>query len=36
MEEWQYIPLGAPLPLELLFDPAVDIAEPFDRTKGAS
>ena len=32
--EWQYIPLGAPLPLEFLFDPSVDVAEPFDRTKG--
>jgi hypothetical protein len=30
--EWQYIALGAPLPLEFLFDPAVDVAEPFDRT----
>ncbi len=30
--EWQYIALGAPLPLEYLFDSAVDIAEPFDRT----
>jgi hypothetical protein len=33
--EWQYIPLGAPLPLEFLFDPSVDVATPFDRTKGA-
>jgi hypothetical protein len=33
--EWQYIPLGSPLPLEFLFDPTVDVAEPFDRTKGA-
>ena len=27
------IPLGAPLPLEFLFDPAVDVHEPFDRTR---
>jgi hypothetical protein len=33
--EWQYIPLGSPLPLEFLFDPTIDVAEPFDRTKGA-
>jgi len=33
--EWRYISLGAPLPLEFLFDPAVDVAEPFDRAKGA-
>src|SRR5690242_8806642 len=30
--EWQYIALGAPLPLEFLFDPTVDVAEPYDRT----
>jgi hypothetical protein len=30
--EWQYIALGSPLPLEFLFDPAVDVAEPYDRT----
>ena len=30
--EWQYIALGAPLPLEVLFDPTVDVAEPYDRT----
>ena len=29
---WQFIALGAPLPLEFLFDPTVDVAEPFDRT----
>ena len=29
--EWQFIALGAPLPLEFLFDPTVDVAEPFDR-----
>jgi hypothetical protein len=30
--EWEYIGLGAPLPLEFLFDPSVDVAEPYDRT----
>jgi hypothetical protein len=30
--EWDFIALDAPLPLEFLFDPSVDIAEPFDRT----
>jgi len=30
--EWQFIGCGAPLPLEYLFDPTVDVAEPFDRT----
>jgi hypothetical protein len=30
--EWQFIGLGAPLPLEFLFDPTVDAEEPFDRT----
>jgi hypothetical protein len=34
--EWEYIALGAPLPLEFLFDPAVDVAEPFDRTKATT
>lgn len=29
---WTFIPLDAPLPLEFLFDPTVDVAEPFDRT----
>jgi hypothetical protein len=33
--EWTYIPLASPLPLEFLFDPTVDVAEPYDRTKGA-
>jgi hypothetical protein len=33
--EWQYIPLAAPLPLEFLFDPGVDVSEPLDRTPGA-
>jgi hypothetical protein len=30
--EWQYIALDAPLPLEFLFDPTVDVAQPWDRT----
>ena len=30
--EWQFIGCDAPLPLEFLFDPTVDVAEPFDRT----
>jgi hypothetical protein len=30
--EWAFIALDAPLPLEYLFDPQVDVAEPFDRT----
>ena len=30
--EWDYIALDAPLPLEFLFDPTVDIAQPYDRT----
>ena len=30
--EWQLIGCGAPLPLEFLFDPAVDVAEPLDGT----
>ena len=29
--EWQFIAVGAPLPLEFLFDTAVDVAEPYDR-----
>ncbi len=31
--EWFFIPLDAPLPLEFLFDPAIDITEPYDRTR---
>jgi hypothetical protein len=34
--EWEYIALDAPLPLEFLFDPSVDIAAPFDRTLSAN
>jgi hypothetical protein len=30
--EWDFIALDAPLPLEFLFDPSVDVAQPFDRT----
>ncbi|MBC7921608.1 MAG: hypothetical protein H7Z75_11045 [Ferruginibacter sp.] len=30
--EWECVPVTAPLPLESLFDQAVDVAEPFDRT----
>ena len=30
--EWDYIPVGAPLPLEFVFDARVDVGEPFDRT----
>lgn len=34
--EWQYIAVGAPLPLEFLLDASVDVAEPFDRARAAS
>jgi hypothetical protein len=30
--EWHFIAFDAPLPLEFLFDPSVDIAKPWDRT----
>ena len=30
--EWDFIALDAPLPLEFLFDPSIDVAPPFDRT----
>lgn len=30
------IALGAPLPLEFLFDPGVDVSEPQDRTTSAA
>jgi hypothetical protein len=33
--EWEFIALDAPFPLEFLFDPAVDIAPPLDRTAAA-
>jgi len=32
---WEFIALDAPLPLEFLFDPSVDVAPPFDRTSAA-
>jgi len=31
--DWFYIPVGAPLPLEFLFDPGIHVHEPLDRTK---
>lgn len=34
--EWDFIPVGAPLPLEFVFDPRVDVGEPFDRTSSPS
>ena len=33
--EWNYVACGAPLPLEYLFDPTVDVAQPWDRTPRA-
>jgi hypothetical protein len=33
--EWDFIPLDAPLPLEFLFDKAVDTGLPYDRTAGS-
>ena len=33
--EWNYVACGAPLPLEFLFDPSVDVAEPWNRTPRA-
>jgi len=30
--EWNYIALDAPLPLEFVFDPKIDVGKPFDRT----
>lgn len=30
--EWEFIAVMAPLPLENLYDPAVDVSAPFDRT----
>jgi hypothetical protein len=32
--EWSFVPLDAPLPLEYLFDPSVDVGPPYDRTSG--
>lgn len=34
--EWTCIPLMAPLPLESLFTPTVDVSEPYDRTPAAA
>jgi hypothetical protein len=34
--EWEFIAVQVPLPLEFLFDPGVDIAEPLDRTLPAA
>ncbi len=31
--EWFFIPVHVPLPLEVLFDPKVDVNEPYDRTR---
>ena len=31
--EWDLIAVGAPLPLEYVFDSAIDIGEPYDRTR---
>jgi len=30
--EWTFVPLMAPLPLEALYRPEIDVAEPYDRT----
>jgi len=34
--EWTCIPLMAPLPLESLFTPTVDVSTPYDRTPAAA
>jgi len=31
--EWSFLPLQAPLPLESVMAPTVDVAEPYDRTQ---
>lgn len=33
--EWEFLAFDAPLPLEYLFDPSVDVAQPWDRTVAA-
>ena len=33
--EWFFIPLAAPLPIESLFRPEIDVSEPYDRTAPA-
>ena len=30
--EWHFLARDAPLPLEFLFDPTIDLAKPWDRT----
>jgi hypothetical protein len=30
--EWSFVPLQAPLPIEALMAPTVDVGEPYDRT----
>ena len=30
--DWQFLALDAPLPLEYLFSPEVDVTQPYDRT----
>src|SRR5262245_14424576 len=30
--EWFFIPVQVPLPIEVLFDPGVDVKQPYDRT----
>ena len=30
--EWHFLAFDAPLPLEFLFDPTIDVAKPWDRT----
>jgi hypothetical protein len=32
--EWFFLPLAVPYPIESLFRPEIDVAEPFDRTAG--
>lgn len=32
--EWFILPLTAPAPIEFLFRPEIDVAEPFDRVAG--
>jgi hypothetical protein len=33
--EWHFLAFDAPLPLEYLFDPTVDVAQPWNRTAAA-
>jgi hypothetical protein len=32
--EWFFLPLTTPFPIESLFRPEIDVAEPLDRTAG--